>query len=86
MEKYYQAEIETAPREQIRKWQQERLLKQIIHVWENVPYYKEKMLKKGVTPGDIRCLEDLHKLPFVTITASLPSQRIWRLNRARRRM
>lgn len=66
MEKYYQAEIETAPREQIRKWQQERLLKQIIHVWENVPYYKEKMLKKGVTPGDIRCLEDLHKLPFVT--------------------
>ena len=66
MERYYQPEIETASREQIRAWQDERLVKQVQHVWDNVPYYRKKMEEKGVTPADIKGRDDLHKLPFVT--------------------
>ena len=50
MAKYYQPEIETASREQIKAWQDERLVKQVQHVWDNVPYYRKKMEEKGVTP------------------------------------
>lgn len=66
MEHYYQPEIECASREEILKLQNERLVKQVKHVYENVPYYREKIEGKGVTPEDIRSVEDLHKLPFLT--------------------
>jgi len=63
---YYQPEIETASREQILAWQNERLVNQIRHVWDNVPYYRAKMEEKGLTPDDIKGVEDLHKLPFLS--------------------
>ncbi len=63
---YYQPEIECAPREQIKALQDERLVKQAKHVWDNVPYYRKKMEAAGVTPEDIKGTQDLHKLPFVT--------------------
>ena len=66
MERYYQKEIECASREQIRAWQDERLVKQVRNVWDNVPYYRKKMEEKGLTPEDIKGVDDLHKLPFVT--------------------
>lgn len=66
MERYYQPEIETASPEQLKAWQDERLVKQIKHVWDNVPLYRAKMEEAGVTPDDIKGTEDLHKLPFVT--------------------
>ena len=65
MAKYYQPEIETMPYEQLRQLQNERLVKQVRHVWDNVPYYRAKMQEKGVTPDDIKGVEDLHKLPFL---------------------
>ena len=66
MAKYYQPEIETASHEQIKAWQDERLVKQVQHVWDNVPYYRKKMEEKGLTPADIQSAADLHKLPFLT--------------------
>ena len=66
MERYYQPQIETMPRDQLRTLQDERLVKQVKHVWDNVPYYRAKMQAKGVTPDDIKGVADLHKLPFVT--------------------
>lgn len=48
------------------KLQSERLVKQVKHVWDNVPYYKKLMEEKGVTPDDIHGIEDLHKLPFIS--------------------
>ena len=66
MAKYYQPEIETASREQIQAWQDERLVKQVQHVWDNVPYYRKKMEEKGLTPADIRGTADLYKLPFLS--------------------
>ena len=66
MANYYQPEIETMPQEQLRALQDERLVKQVHHVWNNVPYYRKKMEEKGVTPDDIHGVADLHKLPFLT--------------------
>ena len=66
MERYFQPEIECASREQIKAWQDERLVKQVRHVWDNVPSYRKKMEEKGVTPEDIRSSADLHKLPFTS--------------------
>ena len=66
MPNYYQPEIETMPYEELRALQNERLLKQVQHVWDNVPYYRAKMEEKGVTPEDIRSVDDLYKLPFLS--------------------
>ena len=66
MANYYQPEIETASREQLLAWQNERLVKQVQHVWDNVPYYRKKMEEKGLTPADIQGVADLHKLPFLS--------------------
>ena len=66
MERYYQKEIECASPEKIRELQDERLVKQVKHVWDNVPYYRKKMEEKGVTPDDIKGVDDLHKLPFLS--------------------
>ena len=66
MERYFQPEIECASREQIKAWQDERLVKQVRHVWDNVPSYRKKMEEKGVTPEDIKSSADLYKLPFTS--------------------
>ena len=66
MAKYYQAEIETMPYPQLRQLQNDRFMKQIKHVWEDVPYYRQKMIEHGVTLDDIKSIDDLHKLPFLT--------------------
>ncbi|MBQ7630148.1 MAG: phenylacetate--CoA ligase, partial [Selenomonadaceae bacterium] len=66
MEHYYQPEIECAPVEKLREIQNKLLPAQVQHVWDNVPYYRKKMQDKGVEPGDIKSVEDLYKLPFLT--------------------
>jgi len=66
MGRYYQKEIETMPIEEIRKLQSVKLVKQVKHVYENVPYYRGLMDKKGVRPEDVHGIEDLRKLPFLS--------------------
>ena len=63
---YYQKEIETMSREEMKKLQSEKLVKQVTHVYENVPYYRNLMNEKGVKPEDIKSIDDLHKLPFIS--------------------
>ena len=62
---YYSKEVECAPRSEIRKLQSRRLAEQVRFVWDNVPYYRHKMEEKGVTPEDIKGIEDIVKLPFL---------------------
>ncbi len=66
MELYFQKEAECMPRDQIRALQSEKLVKQVRHVWDNVPYYRKLMEEKGITPDDIKSVDDLHKLPFIS--------------------
>ena len=57
MANYYQPEIETMPYQQLRQLQNDRFMKQLRHVWDNVPYYRQKMEEKGLTPDDIQSIE-----------------------------
>ena len=66
VQNYYQKEIETMPVEEIKKLQSKKLVKQVKHVYDNVEYYRALMDEKGVKPEDIKGIEDLHKLPFLT--------------------
>lgn len=66
MERYWNQEIETMSREDMKKLQDERLVEQVKHVYENVEYYRNLMDEKGVKPEDIKSTDDLHKLPFLT--------------------
>ena len=66
MQNYFQPEIECASPEAIRKIQDERLVKTVKRLYDNVPYYKKKMDDKGVAPADIKSINDLKKLPFIT--------------------
>lgn len=66
MGNYYQKDLETMPVEKIKELQSEKLVKQVKHIYENVEYYRNMMDKKGVKPEDIKSVDDLHKLPFIT--------------------
>ena len=48
------------------QWQ--RLESNIKHAYENVAWYRKRLSEKGLTPKDIRSLDDLHKLPFIVKT------------------
>ena len=66
MGNYFQPEIETASRDEILAIQNEKIVKQVKHVYENVKYYRDLMDKKGVKPEDINGVEDIKKLPFLS--------------------
>jgi len=66
MTNYYQKEIETASRDEILRIQNEKIRKQVKHVYENVPYYRNLMEEKGLTPEDIQGVDDIKKLPFLS--------------------
>lgn len=64
MEKYWNKNMECATRDEMRALQSFRLSQTVRRVYENVPYYRERMEKAGVTPDDIHSVDDLKKLPF----------------------
>ncbi len=66
MEKYWNEEIECMSREDMKKLQDERLVAQVKHVYDNVKYYRDLMDEKGIKPEDIKGTDDLHKLPFLS--------------------
>ena len=73
MANYYQPEIECASRDEIVALQNERLAKQVKHVYDNVSMYRERMDEMGIKPEDIKTIDDLKKLPF-TIKDDLRDQ------------
>ena len=61
---YWQPEIETMPRDELVRLQSERLVKQVRRMYEKVECFRKRMDEKGLTPDDVRGVEDLGKLPF----------------------
>ncbi|WP_417561976.1 phenylacetate--CoA ligase PaaK [Microbacterium sp.] len=57
---------ERMDRDQIRALQLERLQQTVHHAYENVPLYRQKFDAVGVSPDDIRTLDDVQRLPFTT--------------------
>ena len=62
---FFQPEIETMPREELRELQLERMRESLRNAYENVPLYRERFDAAGVTPDDLTSLEDIAKFPFV---------------------
>lgn len=62
--KYYQPQYECMDYEELKKLQGERLAATFRHVYENVEYYRERCKQAGVTPDDVKGLDDLDKIPF----------------------
>lgn len=59
---------ECMSRDEMQTLQSKRLVKTVERVYHNVEYYRKKMQEVGVEPGDVRGIEDLHKLPYTTKT------------------
>ena len=61
---FFQPEIETMPREELRELQLERMRESLRNAYENVPLYRERFDAAGVTPDDLTSLEDIAKFPY----------------------
>ncbi len=57
---------ECMSREQMRNWQSQRLRELVERVYYNVPFYRNKLQEMGLSPDDIKDIDDLPKLPFTT--------------------
>ena len=51
-------------REEMRELQSERLRKMAAYVYKNSPFYTKRFKQLGITPDDIRDINDIVKLPF----------------------
>lgn len=38
----------------------------VAHAWNGSPFYRRQLASAGVAPGDIKCLDDIARLPFTT--------------------
>lgn len=57
---------ECMSRDELMHLQSKRLVKQVNNIYHNVEFYRKKMQAVGLEPGDIKGIEDLHKLPYTT--------------------
>ena len=64
MSKYWNESMECATPYEMESLQSFRLSQTVRRIYENVPYYRQKMDEHGVKPEDIRSVRDLSKLPF----------------------
>ena len=62
----WNAKMESLSREELTRLQSERLVKIVQYTYDNVKYYHDRMDAAGVKPSDIKGIEDISKLPFMT--------------------
>ncbi|WP_026673132.1 phenylacetate--CoA ligase PaaK [Alkalihalobacterium bogoriense] len=60
----FYSEIESLHQEEIQALQLKRLQKTVQHVFTNVPFYRQELIKQNISPDDIQNLEDIRRLPF----------------------
>ena len=58
-------EHECMDRGELRALQMDRLQATLARVYERVPFYRQRFDERGMKPSDVRCLEDLARLPFL---------------------
>lgn len=57
---------ECMSRDEMAVLQGKKLVRTVQRCYDNVPFYHNKMKDMGLEPGDIRGIEDIVKLPFIT--------------------
>ena len=63
---YWNKKVETITRNELRKHQVKLLKKQVKYCYENSAFYRNKFKSEGITPDDIKALEDAQKIPFTS--------------------
>jgi phenylacetate-CoA ligase len=64
--RFWNPSVEQMSRDELHAVQTQRLKATVARVYAGVPYYRDKMQRQGLLPGDIQTLEDLEVLPFTT--------------------
>lgn len=64
MKKYWNEKMECMDSGEMESIQYEALKNTVNSLYHHVPYYKNKMAEKGITPQDIKSVDDLKRLPF----------------------
>ena len=62
---YFNPELETMNRQQLEQLQLQRLKHTVEHCMNNA-FYRKRFKELGITPDDIRSLDDVKKLPFTS--------------------
>jgi phenylacetate-CoA ligase len=62
----FNMDFETMPREALKAIQLSRLKTTLERVYATVPFYRESFKKAGISPSDIKTLNDLERIPFTT--------------------
>ena len=60
----FNIKMETLPREEIEALQLRRLQDLCARVYANVPFYRKRFDEIGITPADVKSLDDVKLLPF----------------------
>ena len=63
---FFQKDVETMSRAQLEEIQLERLKYTVQYCYDNVPFYKKKLDDAGVTPDQIKTLDDIRRIPPTT--------------------
>ena len=63
---YFDQKVETASRDEMAMLQFQKLEILLKKVYTSNPFYRNKFKNLGITPSEIRSIDDLHKLPFTT--------------------
>jgi len=66
MDNMFNRSIETMPRQKRNDLQLKRLKQTVQQVYDHVPFYTKQLDKNGVSPSDIKTLDDIQKLPVTT--------------------
>ena len=61
---YWNKKIETATRDELRKHQLQLLKEKVKFCYENTAFYRNRFKSAGISPSDIKTLEDAQKIPF----------------------
>ncbi len=62
---YWNPKIECMPIDELKKLQYDELKTLVTKLYESNQFYRDRMDAHGVKPEDIKCLEDISKLPFM---------------------
>src|SRR5215469_13280599 len=65
-DRYWSTRLDTAPLEQLRELQGEKLRLAVAYACVCIPFYRRKFDAIGLEPGDIQGLDDLEKIPVTT--------------------
>ena len=66
MTDYWNKKIETATRDELDKHQLKLLKKQVKYCYKNSSFYHDNLKNAGITPDDIKTLNDIQKIPFTS--------------------